>query len=79
VLNIADIAQALGEPAYGTNKDNIRRRMEQMLINQVRPIETCPNGTFLIIADNKCEEAARFIERRTVAIAIHENGNYISV
>jgi hypothetical protein len=50
-----------------------------MVLNYRRPFGTCPNGAFIILTDIEREETARFVERRTVADAIRENGNYIPV
>lgn len=78
-IHISDIAQAIGVPPNGTNNDNVRRWIKQMVLNHGRPIGTCPNGAFIILTDIEREEAARFVERRTVADAIRENGNYIPI
>ena len=76
-IHIADIAQEVGIPPNGTNNDNVRRWIKQMVIKYGRPIGTCPNGAFIILTNIEREEAARFVERRTVADAIRENGSYI--
>lgn len=76
-IHIADIAQEVGILPNGTNNDNVRRWIKQMVIKYGRPIGTCPNGAFIILTNIESEEAARFVERRTVADAIRENGNYI--
>ncbi|MCK9220825.1 MAG: hypothetical protein M0P47_12365 [Bacteroidales bacterium] len=78
-IHIADIAQAIGVSPNGTNNDNVRRWIKDMVLNHGRPIGTCQNGAFIILTDIEREEAARFVERRTVADAIRENGNYIPV
>ncbi len=75
-IHIADIAEAIGVPPNGTNNDNVRRWIKQMVLDNGRQIGTCPNGAFIIMTDNEREQAARFVERRTVADAIRENGNY---
>ena len=76
-IHIADIAQEVGILPNGTNNDNVRRWIKQMVIKYGRPIGTCPNGAFIILTNIESEEAARFVERRTVADAIRENGSYI--
>jgi hypothetical protein len=78
-IHIAVIAQQLHIPQNGTNNDNIRRWIKEMVLNHQRPIGTCANGAFIILTNIEREEAARFVERRTVADAIRENGNYIPV
>lgn len=76
-IHIADIARAIGIPPNGTNNDNVRRWIKQMVLKHQKPIGTCLNGAFIILTNIEREEAARFVERRTVADAIRENGNYI--
>ena len=78
-VHIADIAQGIGVPPYGTNNDNVRKWIKQMVLIHGSPIGTCRNGAFLIMTDIEREEAAQFVERRTVADAIRENGNYLSI
>jgi hypothetical protein len=78
-IHIADLAQAIAEPPYGTNNDNVRGWIKQMVLKHRKPIGTCRNGAFIILTDIEREEAARFVERRTVADAIRENGNFIQV
>lgn len=78
-IHISKIAQEIGVPPNGTNNDNVRRWIKQMVLNHGRPIGTCPKGAFIILTDIEREEAARFVERRTVADAIRENGNYIPI
>ena len=77
--HIGDIAAAIGEPPYGTNNDNVRRWIKDMVLNHGRQIGTCRKGAFIILTDIEREAAARFVERRTVADAIRENGNFIPV
>lgn len=50
-----------------------------MVLNHGRQIGTCRMGAFIILADIEREAAARFVERKTVADAIRENGNFIPV
>jgi len=76
-IHISNIAQAIDEPPYGTNNDNVRGWIKQMVLKHGKPIGTCRKGAFIILTDIEREEAARFVERRTVADAIRENGIYI--
>jgi len=76
-VHINVIAREIDVAPNGTNNDNVRRWIKQLIVKYGRPIGTCPNGAFIIMNDNEREEAARFVERRTVADAIRENGNYI--
>ena len=58
---------ALGLPPNGTNNDDVRRLITDMVMNRNRPIGSCSDGVFLFTNEEEREEAARFVERRTKA------------
>lgn len=74
--HIHEIANNIGVPPQGTNNDNVRTWIKDMVINHRRQIGTCPDGAFIILTDDEREEAARFLERNTSADAVRRNGNY---
>ena len=76
-INIEEIASALGVPPYGTNNDNVRRWIADMVVNYGKQIGTCDNGAFVILNDEERENAAKFLERNNRADAVRKNGNYI--
>ncbi|OIP03879.1 MAG: hypothetical protein AUJ97_03675 [Bacteroidetes bacterium CG2_30_32_10] len=75
--HIGDIAEAIGQQPYGTNNDNVRIWIKDMVLNHSSQIGTCHNGAFIILTDSEREEAALFLERNYVADAVRRNGNYI--
>lgn len=72
-----DLAIAIGIPPYGTNNDNVRHWIEDMVIHHKKPIGTYLKGVFLILNDEEREIAAKFLERNNRANAVRINGNYI--
>lgn len=76
-IHINDIAVALGIPDKGTNNDDVRNWITDMVVKHKKPIGTCPNGAFLILNDIERETAAQFVARNNRANAVRNNGNYI--
>lgn len=74
--HIAEIADNIDVPAQGTNNDNVRGWINDMVVNHGRQIGTCQDGAFIILTDEEREEAARFLERNQRADAVRRNGNY---
>ncbi|HRJ76784.1 MAG TPA: hypothetical protein PLZ12_20245 [Saprospiraceae bacterium] len=77
VINIEDIARALEISPHGTNNDDVRGWIKDMVIQHGKPIGTCKNGAFIILNDDEREVAAKFVERNNRADAVRRNGNYI--
>lgn len=74
--HIDEIANEIGVPPQGTNNDNIRAWIKDMVRNHGRQIGTCHEGAFIILTDGEREDAAQFLERNTTANAVRTNGNY---
>lgn len=74
--HIAIIAQNIGIPNQGTNNDNIRNWIADMVINHRKQIGTSNDGAFIILTDEERESAAIFLERNQRADAVRRNGNY---
>lgn len=66
-IHISDVANSLGFPPNGTNNDDVRRLITDMVMKRNRPIGSCSDGVFLFTNEEEREEAARFVERRTKA------------
>lgn len=75
-VNLIDLANAFNIPPKGTNNDDVRGWITDMVINEQKPIGTCPNGVFIILNDHEREIAAKFVERNNRAEAVRRNGNY---
>ncbi len=73
---ISQIANAIGVPPKGTNNDDVRGWIKDMVIQHQKPIGTLKNGAFIILNDAEREEAAQFVERENRADAVRQNGNY---
>lgn len=69
-IHIADLADNLGFPPNGTNNDDVRRMIKDMVMEENLPIGTCQDGAFLFTNEEEREEAASFVERRTRADVI---------
>lgn len=76
-VHINVIATAIGVPPKGTNNDDVRNWIKDMVIRHGRQIGTCENGAFIILNDVERESAAQFVDRNNRANAVRSNGNYI--
>ncbi|MEI2757777.1 MAG: hypothetical protein V9F46_15145 [Chitinophagaceae bacterium] len=76
-INVSDLADAVGIPPKGTNNDDVRGWITDMVLNEQKQIGTCQNGVFIILNDAEREIAAKFVERNNRAEAVRRNGNYI--
>ncbi|MBN8673914.1 MAG: hypothetical protein J0L56_07260 [Chitinophagales bacterium] len=76
-INVSDLATAVGIPPKGTNNDDVRNWITDMVIKHGKQIGTCKKGVFIILTDFERETAAKFVERDTKADAVRRNGNYI--
>lgn len=75
-IHINKIANEIGVPDYGTNNDNVRNWIKDMVINHNRPIGTCQNGTLIIINQIELDAAIRFVDRSSRTVAIRRNRVY---
>jgi len=75
-IHIDKIAEHFGWPPKGTNNDDVRRMIKNMVMNDKLPIGTCPDGAFLFTNQEEREEAAHFIERKTRANVIRTINYY---
>lgn len=75
-IPISDIAVALGIPPKGTNNDDVRAWIKDMVIYHGKQIGTLKSGAFVILNDTEREEAAQFVERENRADSVRNNGNY---
>ncbi len=75
-INISVVADDLGIPPNGTNNDNVRNWIKDMVVKYQKPIGTCHSGAFVILTDEERERAARFLELNIRADSVRNNGNY---
>lgn len=76
-INVSDLADTVGIPAKGTNNDDVRNWIKDMVLNHGKQIGTYKSGVFIILNDTERETAAQFVERENRADAVRRNGNYI--
>ena len=69
-IHINLLAEALSIPPNGTNNDNVRRWIKDMVRNFHQPIGTCLDGAFLFVTEDERELAAEFLERNSTANVI---------
>jgi len=74
--HIAYIACALNILPNGTNNDNIRKWIKEMVMYHGKQIGTCSNGAFVILDIKELEAAASYVERENRADAVQKNGDY---
>lgn len=75
-IHIDRIAEEIGVPDYGTNNDNVRNWIKDMVINHNLPIGTCRRGAYIILNQNELDAAVRFVDRNSRTEAIRRNGVY---
>jgi hypothetical protein len=75
-IHVANLAEELGFEPYGTNNDDLRGIIKDMVMNELLPIGTCTDGVFLFINEEEREIAAKFVERRTRASVIETINPY---
>jgi hypothetical protein len=75
-IHIADLAENLGFEPYGTNNDDLRNIIKDMVTIESLPIGTCSEGVFIFTNEEERENAARFVERKTRANAVRTINPY---
>ena len=75
-IRIATIANNLDFPPVGTNNDDVRGWIKDMVMQHNKQIGTSSNGVFIILNDTEREDAAQFVERENRADVVRTNGNY---
>ena len=76
-ISVSKLADVIGVVSKGTNNDDVRGWIKDLVLSHSIPIGTSKQGVFVILNDNEREAAARFVERENRADAIRRNGNYI--
>lgn len=61
--NVADIAHACGYADYGTNNDDFRATVTDMIVNHDQPIGSCQKGYFIITTEEERQKAINWIDR----------------
>ena len=77
-IHVRNIADALGFPPKGTNNDDVRALIKNMVVREKKPIGTCENGIFIFTSEIERESAAQFLERNTAAETLRTINPYNS-
>jgi len=73
---IKNIAHAMNVPDCGTNNDNVRAWIKEMVVKHKKPIGTCSQGVFIILNQEELDLAVGFVDRNSRTKAIRRNGIY---
>lgn len=63
VQNVSTIAHACGYDDYGTNNDNFRAIITNMVVNELLPIGSCRNGYFIFTSLDERQIAIDWVDR----------------
>ena len=66
-IHVYHLAEALELDHIGTNDDNLRMEIRNMLIDEGFPIGTCQSGVYIITNEDERERAIRWVDRDTTA------------
>lgn len=61
--NVATIAQGCDYAPHGTNNDNFRAIVTNMVVNEGLPIGSCQKGYFVITTEEERQKAINWIDR----------------
>lgn len=70
------IAELIGVECEGSNCQNVRRIIKEMVEDHNLPIGTSKKGVFIIIDENDIEIAVKWVERPNRGDNIRKNGIY---
>ena len=66
-IYVSDLAERLGIAPFGTNNDDLRAEIRNMLVNEGLPIGTSRTGVFIITSEDERARAIRWVDRDTTA------------
>lgn len=73
---IETIASSIGELPYGTNNDNVRKWIGELVIDYQKPIGSYKKGVFIVTNEEEKEIAVNFVDRKSRADFVRSNGIY---
>ena len=77
-IKIEDIATAIGVPPQGTNNDNVRKWIKELVGTYQQCIGTYEKGAFIITNDEECDLAVKYLERKNLGPTLRNNWNNFS-
>ena len=72
VQNVATIAKACGYHNYGTNNDDFRAVIKNMVVNEKLPIGSCRNGYFIFTTKEEQQIAINWVDRNKKVQALRQ-------
>lgn len=60
---VASIAHACGYADHGTNNDDFRATVTDMIVNHHQPIGSCKKGYFIITTEQERQKAINWVDR----------------
>lgn len=69
-MHMSILANNLNYEPKGTNNDNLRKLLTEMVMKDNLPIGTCNDGVFLFTNEKERKEASDFVKRRTKSSVI---------
>lgn len=76
-ISISNLANFINLPPKGSNNDDLRALLKDMVINHCTPIGTIKHGKYIVSTDAERKISSQFVDRGNRADAIRRNGNYI--
>ncbi|MFO7703185.1 MAG: hypothetical protein R6V37_09395 [Psychroflexus maritimus] len=75
-IRMVDLASEFDYDPYGSNNDNFRPKITNMIKQHGKQIGTCDQGVFVITNQYELDGAIAFVTRGTKAEALRRNGIY---
>lgn len=72
VQNVSTIAHACGFNDYGTNNDDFRAIITDMVVNGKKPIGSCRNGYYIFTSDEEKQKAINWVNRNKKVEALKQ-------
>lgn len=72
VQNVSTIANACGFDDYGTNNDDFRAIVTDMVVNGRKPIGSCKNGYFIFTTIEERQIAIDWVDRNKKVRALQQ-------
>lgn len=72
VQNVATIANACGYENHGTNNDDFRAVITNMVVNEMLPIGSCRNGYFIFTTMEERQIAINWVDRNKKVQALQQ-------
>lgn len=72
VQNVSTIAHACGFNDHGTNNDDFRAVITDMVVNENKPIGSCRDGYFIFTSEEEKQKAINWVNRNKKVDALQQ-------